>query len=125
ERAAAACAGFTARPTGTVRLAVFQSAGRMLLPPLLTAVAGEDGLAIECVERDVGQPDFVPLTGEFDIVIAHRPDRGYVWGGSGTRVVNLLREPLDIALPPDHPLAGRTALRPVDLVGEAWVTVEE
>src|SRR3954468_2891538 len=43
ERAAAACARFTRRPTGTVRVAVFQSAGQMLLPGLLTAVAGDDG----------------------------------------------------------------------------------
>jgi DNA-binding transcriptional LysR family regulator len=125
ERAAAACARFTRRPTGTVRVAVFQSAGQMLLPGLLTAVAADDGIEVECGEHDVEQAGFVPLTGEFDIVIGHRPDRGYVWGGTGTKVVNLLREPLDIALPLGHPLTARRALRPADLVGQPWITVRE
>jgi len=125
ERAAAACARFTHRPTGTVRVAAFQSAGKMFLPRLLAAVAADEGVAVECGEQDVPQPAFVPLTGEYDIVIGHRPDRGYEWGGAGTRVVNLLREPLDIALPPGHPLAERAALRPADLVGQPWITVRE
>ena len=125
ERAAAACARFAHRPTGTVRVAAFQSGGKMFLPRLLAAVAADEGVAVECGEEDVTQPAFVPLTGEYDIVIGHRPDRGYEWGGAGTRVVNLLREPLDIALPPGHPLAERTALRPADLVGQPWITVRE
>src|SRR4051794_35975193 len=125
ERAAAACARFTRRPTGTVRVAVFQSAGQMLLPGLLAAAAGDEGVEVECGEQDVAQSEFVPLTGEYDIVVGHRPDRGYEWGGAGTRVANLLREPLDIALPPGHPLAARRSLRPADLVGQPWITVRE
>jgi molybdate transport repressor ModE-like protein len=125
ERAAAACARFTRRPTGTVRVAVFQSAGQMLLPGLLTAIAEDEGVHVECGEHDVAQSEFVPLTGEYDIVVGHRPDRGYDWGGVGTRVVNLLREPLDIAVPPNHPLAARRSLRPADLVGQRWITVRE
>jgi molybdate transport repressor ModE-like protein len=125
ERAAAACSRFTRRTTGTVRVAVFQSAGQMLLPGLLTAVAADEGIAVECGEHDVAQGEFVPLTGEYDIVVGHRPDRGYDWGGAGTRVVNLIREPLDVALPPGHPLAERRTLRPADLAGQRWITVRE
>jgi len=125
ERAAAACARFTRRPTGTVRVAAFQSAGEMLLPGLLDAVATDEGVEVECGEQDVEQSEFVPLTGEYDIVIGHRPDRGYVWGGTATKVVNLLREPLDVALPPGHPLTALRRLRPVDLVGQRWITVRE
>src|SRR3954470_7517271 len=125
ERAAAACARFTRRPTGTVRVAVFQSAAQMLLPRLLSEVAADHGIEVECGEQDVAQSEFVPLTGEYDIVVGHRPDRGYDWGGAGTRVANLLREPLDIALPPGHPLAARRSLRPADLVGQPWITVRE
>jgi len=82
ERAAAACARFAHRPTGTVRVAAFQSGGKMFLPRLLAAVAADEGVAVECGEEDVTQPAFVPLTGEYDIVIGHRPDRGYEWGGA-------------------------------------------
>jgi DNA-binding transcriptional LysR family regulator len=125
ERAAAATARFARRPTGTVRVAVFQSAGQMLLPGLLAAVADDPGVHVECGEQDVAQPDFTPLTGEYDIVVGHRPNRGYAWGGTGTRVANLLREPLDVALPSGHPLAARRALRPTDLAGEPWITVRD
>lgn len=125
ERASAACARFTRRPSGTVRVAVFQSAGQMFLPGLLSALADEPDIRVECGEHDVAQADFVPLTGEYDIVVGHRPNRGYVWGGTSSQVVNLLREPLDVALPVGHPLTERRSLRPGDLTGEAWITVRE
>src|SRR4051795_2545030 len=43
ERAAAACARFTRRPTGTVRVAVFQSAGQMVPPGPLAGGGGRGG----------------------------------------------------------------------------------
>lgn len=41
------------------------------------------------------------------------------------RVVDLLREPLDIALPVAHPLASREAVAPADIAGERWIGVPE
>jgi len=38
-------------------------------------------------------------------------------------VVPLISEPLDVALPEDHPLAGKTSLSPKDVVGETWIGV--
>jgi DNA-binding transcriptional LysR family regulator len=125
ERASAATARFARLRTGIVRVAVFQSAGQMLLPGLLAAVADDPGVQVECGEEDVAQQDFVPLTGEYDIVVGHRPDRGYSWGGTRTHVSNLLREPLDVALPVNHPLAARRTLRPTDLAGQPWIAVRE
>jgi DNA-binding transcriptional LysR family regulator len=40
-------------------------------------------------------------------------------------VVPLLREPLDVALPADHPLADRATLDPADLADAAWISVRE
>ena len=37
-------------------------------------------------------------------------------------MIRLAQEPLDIALPMDHPLAGRERLTPADVAGEPWVT---
>lgn len=125
-RAEEAAAQFLGLPTGTVRVAAFQSGAQMLLPDLLTWARGRDGLTVECSDEDVAQADFVDLTADFDVVIAHRPDgEGSGWQGRGVRVVPLLREPLDVAVPEGHRLAGRGTVTPADLVDEDWIAVRE
>jgi DNA-binding transcriptional LysR family regulator len=124
ERARSACTAFAQRPVGTVRVSAFQSAAQLLLPGLLDRVAAVEGLTLECSDEDVAQADFPALTDRVDIVIAHRPDEDGGWRDAGLRVVPLLREPLDVAVPVGHRLAGRTAVRPADLVGEDWIAVK-
>ena len=124
ERARAACAAFADRPVGTVRVSAFQSAARLLLPGLLDRVARLDGVTVECSDEDVAQADFPALTDRVDVVIAHRPDDDVGWRDTGLRVVPLLREPLDVAVPAGHRLAGRREVRPEDLVDEDWIAVK-
>lgn len=123
-RAQAACDAFLASPAGVVRVAAFQSAAELLLPGLLTRVLALPGVAVEVGDEDVAQDAFAALTADFDIVVAHRPEGTDVWPSSVV-VVPLLREPLDVALPVGHPLAGRDRLRPEDLVDEPWIAVRE
>ncbi len=126
ERARAACEEFTARPRGLVRVSAFQSGAQLLLPALLTRVATLDGITLECTDEDVAQDDFVGLTDRMDVVVAHRPDDGAGWaGGTGVQVVPLLREPLDLAVPRDHPLTARPEVRPEDLRDLPWIAVRE
>ena len=127
ERARSACAVFLDRPTGTVELSAFQSGAELLLPGLLTRVAELGGIEVRCTEADVAQGDFAALTDRVDVVVAHRPDGDPGWGGpqGPVRVVPLLREPLDVAVPLGHRLAGRDRVRPDDLVDEAWIMVRE
>jgi DNA-binding transcriptional LysR family regulator len=127
ERARAACEAFLERPHGTVRVSAFQSGAQLLLPGLLRAVRQWDGVRLECWDDDVAQEDFVALTDRADVVIAHRPDETVDWArrGEAVRVVPLLREPLDVAVADDHPLAGRTSVRPGDLDAEQWIAVRE
>ncbi|MGY1738206.1 LysR family transcriptional regulator [Geodermatophilus sp. SYSU D00684] len=124
ERARAACAAFLERPEGTVRVSAFQSGAQLLLPPLLTRVRALGGITVECSDEDVALDEFPALTDRVDVVVAHRPD-GAQWPVPGLRVVPLLREPLDVAVPRDHPLAGRSQVRPGDLVDEDWIAVRE
>ena len=92
-----------------------------MLPGLLTRVAAVEGITLECTDEDVAQVDFAALTDRIDIVVAHRPEDAPDW--PGVQVVPLLREPLDVAVPVDHPLAGRSAVWPADLVGQEWISV--
>ena len=126
ERARAACDDFLVRPQGVVRVSAFQSAALLLLPALLTRVAAIEGITVECTDQDVAQEDFPGLTDRLDVVVAHRPDDGAAWSAGGSiRVVPLLREPLDVAVPRDHPLADRTEVRPEDLRDLPWIAVHE
>jgi len=124
ERARAAADELRVRPTGRVRVSAFQSAAQLLLPGLLARTAALDGVVVECSDEDVALDEFPALTDRIDVVVAHRPDAGFAWP-AGVRVVPLLREPLDLAVPRDHPLAGRAGVDPAELAGEAWVSVRE
>lgn len=124
-RARGAVDAYLARPAGVVRVSAFQSGAQLLLPALLTRVADLDGVVVECSDEDVAQDDFVALTDQVDVVVAHRPDDGRSWSAPGVQVVPLLREPLDVAVPPDHPFARRRSVPPGDLAGVDWVAVRE
>jgi DNA-binding transcriptional LysR family regulator len=127
ERARSACDEFLTRPVGVVDVCAFQSAAWLLLPNLLDRVARLDGITVRCTDEDVAQDDFVALTDRIDIVVAHRPDPGPAWPeqGAGVRVVPLLREPLDVAVPVGHPVAGAERVTPAELRDEEWITVRE
>ncbi|GAA2719238.1 LysR family transcriptional regulator [Cellulomonas aerilata] len=132
EKARAACETFLEHPGGRVSVSAFQSGAELLLPELLTRVRALGTIDLELLDEDVAQDDFVPLTDRVDVVIAHRPDgesasAGWAQSepGRGLVVVPLFREPLDVAVPLDHPLAGRDAVRPEDVVGEDWIAVRE
>jgi DNA-binding transcriptional LysR family regulator len=106
---------------GTVRLATFHSAGELLVPGLLDRLGAFPGIALEIYDEDVAQDDFAGLTAEYDIVIAHRSDDVLAPTRPHLEVRPLLREPLDVALPLDHPLAGRPRVTPADVIGEDWI----
>jgi DNA-binding transcriptional LysR family regulator len=82
---------------GRLRVASFPSAGATLMP-LAVAAFRQRHLA---------------LLFEFPGV-RERP-------GTGLRSVTLLEDPMDVALPAEHPLAAKRALTLADLRGEQWV----
>lgn len=110
--------------SGTVDLAVFPSAAELLLPGLLTRVHEHPGIVLELSDVDVSEGEFAPLTADHDVVIGHRPDGARRPDGA-VETVALLREPLDVALPLDHPLAGRDRVGIEDVVEETWIGVPE
>ncbi|WP_432547638.1 LysR family transcriptional regulator [Kineococcus sp. SYSU DK004] len=127
ERARGAARGSLERPTGLVRVSAFASGAELLFPGLLTRVAGLPGVRVECSDEDVALDAFAPLTDRLDVVVAHRPETEPAWSAHPAQVTTtpLLREPLDVAVAVDHPLAGRSGLDPDDLVEQEWVAVRE
>jgi DNA-binding transcriptional LysR family regulator len=108
-------------PGGTVRLATFHSAGELLVPGLLDRLAAFPGIVLEISDEDVAQDDFAALTADYDIVVAHRSDDVVAPARPGIEVRPLLREPLDVALPLEHPLAERARVTPRDVIDEDWI----
>lgn len=123
ERAEALWEEFRSQPRGEVTLMTFPSAGQMLLPDLLTAVDAMPGLTLAVHDLDLTTGDIADLTADVDIVLADSPGRLPAWTERGLAFTELMREPLDVALPEGHPLATRRVLRPADLIDETWIGV--
>ncbi|MDX3751683.1 LysR family transcriptional regulator [Streptomyces sp. AK08-02] len=115
---------FLDRPDGEVSVAAFHSAGAAFFPLLLRALAGPDGPVLALADEDVTQDDFPSLTREYDLVLAHRLDHAPPWPRTVT-ATPLLREPLDVAMPADHPLAAKGRLTPGDVADQPWIAVHD
>jgi DNA-binding transcriptional LysR family regulator len=115
---------FINEPGGPVHLAAFHSAATVFFPPLVRAF-GKSGPPRLCLaDEDVAQTEFAQLTGDYDIVLAHRLDHTPPWP-PGVTVTALLHEPLDVAMPETHPLASKQRVTPHDVAGEQWITVHD
>ena len=120
DRAEAEMDAYRTTPRGTVRVAMFPSGAAMLLAGLITRAAA---IGVEVLGRDIDQPaaNAPTLLADFDVVVVHRDDRDTHRGARASRRPFLLREPLEVLLPPHHRLAdahansvARTGRRAVD-----------
>ncbi|WP_306512964.1 LysR family transcriptional regulator [Janibacter hoylei] len=111
-------------PVGTVRVAGLPSGLTALLPGALTSLAGSR-VSVEIDDLDLAETDYAWAAADADIVIAHSLTSEVPVGGERLSSTVLVREPLDVAVPPDHPLARRSSLHPGDVVDEAWISVPE
>lgn len=123
DRAQAEMDAYRTTARGEVTVSFFPSGAAMFLAPLILAarIRGAD-----VIGRDVDVPASrarQQLT-EFDVVVVHRDDRDTAsWGPRFSSTV-LLREPLDVLLAPEHPLAARDHVQLSDLADEDWIGVE-
>ena len=123
-RAQAAVDGLRSLPSGEVRMALFPSGARMLLAGLLQRMTAFPDVELRCRDVDMTPPDVPVLAADYDVVVTHRDERTAPAPASRFTVVPLLREPLDVVLPPGHPLARRRRLRLHELAGEPWISVD-
>jgi DNA-binding transcriptional LysR family regulator len=135
EAALAAIAGLRG---GRLRMASFPTAGATLMPlAIATFRARHPDVELTLAE---GEPEQIAprlRTGELDLALLFEFDSspsepdddsgqtdGPLAGGRLTRV-ELLQDPLYLALPRTHRLAGRRRLRLEDLREEAWIQTSE
>ncbi|HWN31222.1 MAG TPA: LysR family transcriptional regulator [Pseudonocardia sp.] len=123
--AEAAVERYRSEPTGVVRVAMFQSAARLLLAPVLHRLGGLAGIEARFSDVDMTPAEVPGLAAGFDLVVAHRDEHAPPFATDRWEVTHLLREPLDVALPPGHRLARHPRLRLVDLTDEPWISVQE
>jgi len=102
---------FINEPGGPVHLAAFHSAAEAFFPPLVRAF-GKPGPPRLCLaDEDVAQTEFATLTGDYDIVLAHRLDHTPPWP-PGVSVTALLHD-FDYEIYPeipDHAVKGEAIL---------------
>jgi DNA-binding transcriptional LysR family regulator len=109
-------------PVSPVTVSGFHSAGQVLFAPLARLLDAPDTPKVLLSDEDVAQHDFPALTARYDLVLAHRMDHSPRWPEERVAVIPLAREPLDVALPANHPLARLRSLTTDDVAGEPWVT---
>jgi DNA-binding transcriptional LysR family regulator len=118
EEELSAIAGLRA---GKLRMASFPTAGATLMP-LAIATFRSHYPDIELTLAE-GEPEEIAprlRAGEFDLALLFEFDEPDT-GTEGVTRVELLQDPMYLALPREHALAGKEGLRLEDLRGEAWV----
>ncbi|GGZ92833.1 LysR family transcriptional regulator [Streptomyces subrutilus] len=121
ERADAELAGYLAGDAGEVRIGAFSTAVPALVVPAVAALRdAHPGVVVRVRETEAAESYELLSAGVVDLALslaAHAPTER---DARFTRLT-LLEDPLDVALPPGHPLADAPDLRLADLSRDPWI----
>ncbi|MFE4383506.1 LysR family transcriptional regulator [Streptomyces cyaneofuscatus] len=122
ERADAELTGYLRGEAGEVRVGAFSTAVPALVVPAvrLLRAEGRPGPDVRVREAEAAQAYELLTAGEVDLALslaAHAPTAR----DPRFSLFPLLADPLDVALPADHPLADAPALRLADLAADRWI----
>ncbi|MGZ4201992.1 MAG: LysR family transcriptional regulator, partial [Thermoleophilaceae bacterium] len=107
---------------GRVRLASFQTAGSAIVPQAIaTFRSRHPGVELSLVEAE--PVDAIPAlrTGELDVALVVEPNGITEEPGHGLDRLDLLDDPMYVALPVDHELTRKVRVKLKDLAGEQWI----
>lgn len=113
--------GLRGAPSGVVTISALPSAAEFLVPPVIARLAGT-GIGVQLTDSDVAEADFAGRAADHDLVIGHTL-AGAPPGTEHLVVRAVVREPLDLAVPSGHRLAGRARVTAAELAGERWIGV--
>ncbi|WP_438314163.1 LysR family transcriptional regulator [Streptomyces sp. HUAS TT3] len=121
ERADAELSGYLAGDAGEVRIGAFSTAVPVLVVPAVAALrATHPGVEVRVRETEAAESYELLSAGLVDLALSLAPHAPTARDTRFTRIT-LLEDPLDVALPPDHPLARAPGLRLADLSGDPWI----
>ncbi|MDX2593410.1 LysR family transcriptional regulator [Streptomyces sp. WI03-4A] len=121
ERADAALAAHARGEAGEVRVGAFATAVPALVVPAVRALrTAHPGVTVRVRETEAGEAYELLAAGEVDLALSLGAEAPSAADPRFTRLP-LLSDPLDVALPPDHPLAAAPGLTLADLAAEPWI----
>jgi DNA-binding transcriptional LysR family regulator len=121
ERADAALAAYAQGEAGEVRVGAFSTAvPALVVPAVRTLRASHPQVTVRVREAEAAEAYELLAAGEVDLALSLAAEAPSAADPRFTRLP-LLTDPLDVALPPGHPLAGADALALTDLAEEPWI----
>ena len=122
DRASAEMASYSASPRGRVRVALFPSGAALLLPGVLDRMR-DSGTRVDASDEDLPASSVPALLADYDVVLTHRDERAAATAAPRIEVRALMREPIDLVLPPEHALAKQDSVDLRQLADEQWISV--
>ncbi|MFE0869286.1 LysR family transcriptional regulator [Streptomyces rochei] len=121
ERADAELAAYVHGEAGEVRVGAFSTAVPALVVPAVTALrATHPAITVRVRETEAQEAYELLAAGDVDLALSLAAQAPTATDPRFARVP-LVADPLDVALPGDHPLARRDGLRLADLAAEPWI----
>ncbi|WP_052373051.1 LysR family transcriptional regulator [Amycolatopsis taiwanensis] len=122
ERVEAGLAEHRGTVTGTLAVAAFATAARGLLPGVLGTLRSRyPELRVSLSEREPHESIPALSRGRLDIAIVQEWPGDELTIPDGLTRCDLSEDTFDLALPADHPLAGRDRLAITELLDEDWI----
>ncbi|ADD41030.1 LysR family transcriptional regulator [Stackebrandtia nassauensis] len=126
EEAESAVERLRGAPAGTVRIGAVQVLAVNLLPGLLSRVR-DSHAALRIEARSITTEDAMTAvsSGMLDVAVVPSYDLTPLTLEGGLTEVRLFRDPVRLALPSGHRLAGRESVAVAELAGEQWIGGDE
>ena len=108
---------------GDLEIAGFATAARAILPQTVARLRQQHHqLKLRLSERQPDEAIRLVVAGHLDIALVNDWMNAPLVLPDGVQQVLIMNDPVDLAVPADHPLAGRASVELTELSAEPWIT---
>jgi DNA-binding transcriptional LysR family regulator len=108
---------------GDLEIAGFATAARAILPQTVARLRTQhERLKLRVSERQPDEAIRLVVAGHLDIALVNDWMNAPLLLPDGVQRVLIMNDPVDLAVPADHPLAQRTSVELTELCAEPWIT---